>query len=410
MFFKKLYLFVFAVSLLGCVKKNVSPTISLGHWYGYMMLTETDPLHIDFNLEKENDSLFVKIKLDNDDITVHEIKLTDDSLCFKLPLYDSEFKLKILSSKSIEGFWFNYNKGSDYKIPFFAVLDTINFQETDVKKDQIYKRYKIIFNENSIDAYDALGLFKQAGSEISGTFATETGDYRYLTGSVINNEMMLNGFDGAHAYLFKATVKNDSLIGGIFLSGIHSKEVYKGNINTTFELKNADSITTSLNSDEFVDFKLPNAKGDSMTWSTLNLNNKVVIIQIMGSWCPNCYDETILLTDYYKKYKSKGLVILPIAFEATTDFKTAVRRLDKMYANTGIKLNYLIGGINDKKVASVLFPTLSDLKSFPTTIFIDKHRKTRRIHSGFYGPETEKYYSTYKVDTDNYILSLLNEP
>ena len=48
---------------------------------------------------------------------------------------------------------------------------------------------------------------------------------------------------------------------------------------------------------------------------------KVVLIQIMGSWCPNCMDETAFLSDYYNKNKHRGLEVIGLAYERTTDFE-----------------------------------------------------------------------------------------
>jgi thiol-disulfide isomerase/thioredoxin len=402
-----LFLFILNFLLFGCINKNHNP-IRLGCWEGFFMLTNKDAVHVELSFVKYNDSINVVVLLGKDTCVINELNIKKDSIRFKLPLYDSEFKLKIIESNFIEGLWFNYNKGPDYKIPFFA-----NFKiktETDTNPlDEEYKKYKIIFNKNLPTEYLAIGLFKQKGDVISGTFATETGDYRYLSGYCKNNELVLNSFDGAHVFLFKGLVKNDSITGGTFLSGIHGKESWEGTLNDDFELTNADSITKKINDDVVIDFRLPNAFGDTVSWSDLQLKNKVVIIQIMGSWCPNCYDESVVLAEFYKKYYSSDLVIIPIAFETTSDFSTATYRLNKMFAKIGIKYNYLIGGVNDKKIASSLFPTLSEIKSFPTTIFIDKKRNVRKVHSGFYGPETGKYFSEYKISTENYIKNLLFE-
>jgi thiol-disulfide isomerase/thioredoxin len=380
-----------------------------GNWSGYLMLNEADPLHVDFKFNCIENKCLVVMVLGKDTAVIREVILTKDSLIFELPLFDSKFKLSIKNSKTLEGAWCNYNKGNDYQIPFFATFKQEEKVAQLLVSEQIYKRYKVVFNPNTQDSYEAIGLFKQDGFKIEGTFATETGDYRFLKGNVNNNSLVLDCFDGAHAFLFKALIKNDSIINGVFLSGTHSKESWIASIDNNFELSNADSITKEKIKGDYIHFKLPNANRDSLTWEQLGVENKVVIVQIMGSWCPNCYDETFLLAEYYKKYKNEGLEIIPVAFEATTDLSVAVKRLDKMYKNIGVDFNYLIGGINDKKTANSIFPELSEIKSFPTTIFIDRKRKIRKIHSGFYGPETGRYYDKYRVETDKYIVSLLSE-
>jgi len=46
-------------------------------------------------------------------------------------------------------------------------------------------------------------LFQQKGDQVSGSFATETGDYRYLKDKLLENHLPFT-FDGAHAFLFVA--------------------------------------------------------------------------------------------------------------------------------------------------------------------------------------------------------------
>ena len=62
------------------------------------------------------------------------------------------------------------------------------------------------------DAYPAKGIFFQKdGDVVTGTFRTKTGDYRYLEGVMDGNRLKLSTFDGAHAFLFTATVSDSTL-------------------------------------------------------------------------------------------------------------------------------------------------------------------------------------------------------
>ena len=88
----------------------------------------------------------------------------------------------------------------------------------------------------------AIGLFNQNENRITGTFATETGDYRYLDGVVSGDSVFLSTFDGSHAFLFEAEIK-DSLIEGLFLSGTHYSENWIAKKNEDVVLRNPDSLT-----------------------------------------------------------------------------------------------------------------------------------------------------------------------
>lgn len=52
---------------------------------------------------------------------------------------------------------------------------------------------------------------------------------------------------------------------------------------------------------------------------------------------------------------------------------------------------------------------LNHLISYPTTIFIDKNGKVRKIHTGFNGPATGKKYNEFKNEFENFMDALVLE-
>ena len=52
---------------------------------------------------------------------------------------------------------------------------------------------------------------------------------------------------------------------------------------------------------------------------------------------------------------------------------------------------------------------LNDIIAFPTTIFIGKDGKVKKIHTGFNGPGTGKYYEEFVEDFNQTVNRLLNE-
>ena len=69
----------------------------------------------------------------------------------------------------------------------------------------------------------------------------------------------------------------------------------------------------------------------------------------------------------------------------------------------------LIGGYTrDTKVEDVL-PQLKNFISFPTTIILDKNNRVRKIHAGFSGPATGKYYEDFILEFNSTIDRLLKE-
>ena len=80
-----------------------------------------------------------------------------------------------------------------------------------------------------------------------------------------------------------------------------------------------------------------------------------------------------------------------------------------MKSKYDVKYDFVIAGTSSTKSASESLPMLSKVNSFPTTIFIDKKGVVRRIHSGFSGPATGKYYEEFIDEFNTFMNKLLEE-
>jgi peroxiredoxin len=139
--------------------------------------------------------------------------------------------------------------------------------------------------------------------------------------------------------------------------------------------------------------------------------NKVVIIQIMGSWCPNCMDETAFLSDFYNKNKQRGVEVIGLAYEYSTDFERSRKSIQKFKDRFNVKYTLLNTGVtvSDTLRTEKTLPQLTTIKSFPSTIFIDKKGRVAKIHTGFEGPGTGVHYEELKKEFAATVDRLLRE-
>ena len=401
----------FTIFLFGCYQtKQNKEELRTGFWRMEMELSEGKILPFEFELNKNNQSWSMIIFNGEEEIEVDEVSWKNDTLAVQLPIFESEFVLVPENREKLKGYWWNYYKGEDYKIKVQAEYGkgTRFFGLSENYDKNFGGKYEVVFSPKTNDQYKSIGIFEQKGNKVSGTFATETGDYRHLSGNVSNNKLMLSTFDGSHAFLFEAE-KNDSGLKGMFYSGIHWEEPWVAVKNENAKLKNPDSLTY-LNSgyDRFF-FRFPNTNGDTITLDDKKYKGKPLIVQIMGSWCPNCLDETKYLTSLYNNYNSKGLEIIAIAFERTTSEEKALTNLQKLKAKTGASYEFLLGGATRKEKAEEKLPMLNHIMSYPTAIFIDQSGKIRRIHTGFYGPSTGRYYDEFTRKTETLVKEMLKD-
>ena len=158
-----------------------------------------------------------------------------------------------------------------------------------------------------------------------------------------------------------------------------------------------------------LDFTFPDIEGNKVSLSDPKFKDKVVIVSILGSWCPNCLDEMEYLSPWYKENKDRGVEIIGLSFERKDDpeyVKTVLSRLVKRYDTTYDIL--FAGKLGDDATAKAL-PQVSKIMGYPTTIFIDKKGKVRKIHTGFNGPATGLFYEEFKQDFNKVIDELLAE-
>ncbi|WP_343747366.1 TlpA disulfide reductase family protein [Fluviicola sp.] len=328
-----------------------------------------------------------------------------DTIILPFPSFDSELRFITDKKKEIRGFWFNYNKGANYKIPFFA-----NFNPKPRKIEEasgnLNGKWETHFSPETNDEEDALGIISQNQNHITGTFRTETGDYRFLEGYIDGSKFYLSAFDGSHAFLLNGTIK-DQKVQGFFYSGKHYSTNFVATYNPNFELRDPDSITMLKGDSRDFTLDLKTLDGKNYHFPNDDTKGKVVIIQIMGTWCPNCMDETNYYKELYDKYHSKGLEIISIGYEAADSFEDQAKKILTLKQRKNLNFTFLVGGKASKGIASEQFSMLNEVISFPTSIYIGRDGEVKRIHTGFNGPGTGEVYLEYVKKTNALIESLL---
>jgi len=390
--------------LFSC-KKNTPKTLQKGTYRAVLNIQDNQELP--FIFEVKNDSLLTVLNAD-EIIYVDEITYYKDSVRIQMPVFEGYIIAKIED---------NFLKGSFIKpsldriVPFKATKNSVRFSSKNKASKNITGNWKTVFNENSADEkYIAKGIFNQNEDKVTGTFRTTTGDYRYLEGIVDGDSLKLSTFDGAHAFLFTAKV-TDSTLNGFFYSGNHWKEPFTSKLNNGYELPNVNNLTFIKEGYEDFDFSFPDTRGRIVSLSDPKFQNKAVIIQIMGTWCPNCLDESKFLVNYLKENPTKKIEVIALAFEVAKTREIAFKRIKRLKERVGIKYPVILaqyGSLADKKLAQQKLPWLNHLISYPTTIFIDKKGKVRKIHTGFNGPATGKKYKDFKVEFETFMNVLVN--
>jgi len=378
---------------------------------------------LSFNISDSTRQVQIPIRLiasDNGKLEVvnagEKIELTEvtweaDSFHFKFPLFQTFLKGKWLNDSTLSGQLLDPTRSADYKIPFTAHYTGAY---TDQPCEPTSEKYACTFSPNNEeDRYESVAVINECGNKVTGTFMTESGDYRFLEGEKKGDAIWLSCLDGAHLFYFTASLKMDSLVNGIFYSGKHWSEPFFGKKDSAAKLSNPDSLTVIANGKpEKFEFKVLSSAQDTVLFDAEKWKNKVSIIQLFGSWCPNCTDESKYFKELYERHGSHGLQVIPVAFERGQEFEKNRTIVDQQFKEMGISYPPYFGvgdASSGKARASVTFPMLNHVMSFPTSIVVDKKGVVRKIHTGFYGPSTGDYYTQYTTEMNAFIEQLLSE-
>jgi len=395
-----------ALMIFSCAEENKIQNLKNGTYRAILEVQDNEGLPFNFEVISPTG---LKIFNAEEVIEVDEVEYRNDSIFISTPVFEG-YIAATFEGDNLRGSFIK--ESLDRVVPFSAEYNNDNRFEIKSKATQNASGiWETVFSKGiTDDEYIAKGIFKQNGNIVTGTFRTTTGDYRYLEGVMDGDTMKLSTFDGAHAFLFTAKV-SDSTMEGNFYSGNHWKEPFIAKRNDAYELPSANDLTFLKEGYDSIDFVFPNTSDELISIKDDRFKDKVVIVQIMGTWCPNCLDESKYYAEFYKNNRDQNIEIVALAFEYAKTKEKALSRIDRLQTKIGIDYPVLLAqyGTSDKAKAQEKLPMLNSVLSYPTSIFIDKTGKVRKIHTGFNGPATGEKYVEFKKEFEEFVDLLLSE-
>jgi len=392
-------------------KKNYPPN---GIWQADIIRKDGQQIRFNFEMKDSAGKKILYVINGKERLLADDIRQREDSIFIEMPFFDSRFALRLYDDDKLKGSWIKNYGHRQVTMPVVAVRNqTQRFSVTRSPLFNITGRWSVYFKEKNQSTENAIGEFNQSGSSVTGTFLTTTGDYRFLEGVVDGDSLRLSTFDGGHAYYFTAKIDaSDKISGGRFYSGATSREIWRAEKNERAALPDEFSLTTLKNPhNDRLNFTFKSIDGPMVSIKDNAFTNKVVIVQIMGSWCPNCMDETRFLSDYYKRNKDRGIEVIALAYERTTDFDESKKSLQSFKNRFDVTYPVLVTGVavSDTSRTEKTLPQIKQIMGFPTTIYIDKKGRVRKISTGFNGPGTGDHYEIFKKEFNDLVNGLLRE-
>lgn len=393
---------LFALLLASCNSKPTTNDVRLkdGKWYGEFT-TKEGAIPFVFDI----DNTYLTLINGDEKVVSDSIIYNGDSIFIPIKEYDTRFE-GTLKKDTLSGVFRRLFSENDRGIPFNAIHgNTPRFVKEGEAGNLLTGKWDIQFVTDSSTANN-VGIFKEEGGILTGSILTNSGDFRYLEGVNDRNGFRLSAFAGLSPYLIQGTFEDKDNFEGEFITA-RGKQRLIGKRNDKAALTDPYSLTQLKKGAKSLSFKLPDLQGNTVSLSDNKFKGKVVVVSILGSWCPNCLDEAAFLAPWYKENKDRGVEIVGLAFERKDDPTYVNKILSNFIQKYNIEYDVLFAGKigNDKNV----LPEIDGLKSYPTTFFIDKKGNVRKIHTGFNGPATGLFYEEFKSDFNKIIDELLAE-
>jgi thiol-disulfide isomerase/thioredoxin len=249
---------------------------------------------------------------------------------------------------------------------------------------------------------------QKSGPKVSATILRVDGDTGTISGDFQNGKFVLSHFDGARAHLLEVTPAPDGTL-HILQDGKTQMIAYRpaaARAKGLPEPTDPDLNTSMKDPREPFRFSFPDLNGRVVSNADARFHGKVVVVEITGSWCPNCHDEAPFLAEMYRKYGRKDFEIVSISFEEAEQLKdpTRLRAFVKKY---GLEFPVLLGGDPDE--ANAKLSQLVNWTTWPATLFIDRGGLVRSVHSGFPSAGSGELFRQAKEEFNVQVGRLLAE-
>jgi len=311
-----------------------------------------------------------------------------------------------LTDGQLDGQYSRGTRGAPY--PFHAKR-FVNAAGADTTTPQIAGLWTMNLSSKSSKGEDAWHLIvRQSGPEVSAAILRVDGDSGTLTGTYREGRFVLGHFDAARPLRVEITPQPDGTLSVVqnHDAPIPAVKADQAKAKGLPQPTDPTRFTSVKDPSEPFRWSAPDLNGKTVSSTDEKFRGKVVIVDIAGSWCPNCHDETPFLVDLYKKYHDRGLEIVALSYEEAAQLKNPTR-LRAFVKHYGITYTVLVPG--EPKDASDTLPQAVNLNSFPTTFFVGRDGRVRSAHAGFPGKASGRFHEEAKQEIAKTVEQLLAE-
>jgi thiol-disulfide isomerase/thioredoxin len=407
-------LILIAVSFLpGCAKHAAEP---VGVWTGTIRTPSNEQIAFTLDVKREGDRIVGALVNGDERVLSTSGSLEGDVLQLRYDFYDGTLNAKI-EGDSFKGS-FRRQRGKEILTRELIAIraNPPVFDAAGAAAGSSPIKGEWVLNVGEGDKQRAWrAVFSEKDGVARGTIIPISGDWGEIAGTLKDGELRLNRFDGINARVFRAKLTPEGKLEGIVdLGGKAAPEKVLGerldasNKASVASLPDPNNYTRMKNPTEPFRFSFPDLDGKTVSSTDERFKDKVVVVTVTGSWCPNCHDEAPVLQDFYQRYKNDGLEVVALGFEYTGDVARDREQLNIFSKRHGVTYPVLLAGTTEEGDAQRKMPQLQNFGAYPTTIYIGRDGLVKHIHAGFEGKATGERYTRLKAEMENSIKEMLD--
>jgi thiol-disulfide isomerase/thioredoxin len=398
-----------ATLALAACSKPASRELQAGSYRASLELpgSKTVPFGLDVAQEETGKVLYV---INGDErIRLDEVTATPGQLHARFPGYETTLSATVVGGELTGEVTLVHAGGKVLRLPFTALLgETWRFYPDALPDNADFAgRWDVTFTDGTGRRTAGVAAFDQSFDAVTGTVLLPTGDQRFLAGEAHDEELRLSRFDGGAVVLYEAKLDTRGKLVGEAWSDRGGPQRIVATRNPDAAIDAAAFASRLQDPAAPFGFAFKNLDGMTVSSSDPRFHDKVMLVTLAGSWCPNSHDEARLLVRLDHQYRSRGLEIVSLMFEQHAEFERAVAAVQRFRTAYGITYPTLIAGTADKAQAATALPQLDAVRAYPTAIFVDRAGRVRGIHTGFEGPATAVQHDLLAHEFETLIEELL---
>lgn len=401
---------VVLLSLAGCDSKKELQT---GVWRGVFWVDDQE-VPINFEIDRHGSDTFFIAQHGAARDTFQLSYIGEDSIHISPQTYEYRLFAQLQPDGSLRGEFRNLALGNSARILPFEAFPGEDYRFVEPEKalqptQNLSGRWSLSIADRSGPAANRVAVLSQVDNNLEGIILAITGDTGELEGNVSGDEFWLSRFSGIGVTLVRGQIINENEIKGVIGFGERALH-FTGIRNDTAALADAYQLTYLKPGFEKLEMSLPRLDGTMLSLDDPAYKGKVIVLDILGSWCPNCMDQIEFLNPWYEKNKHRGVEVIGVAFEVKDDLTFANRVLDRVIKRYNISYPIVFGGKAESENVQSKFPALNTFLAFPTTIIIGRDGSVKSIHTGFSGKGTGKFYEEFVEKWNRDMDEWLAEP